>query len=360
MNTPVCRLLLALLALCSIPPAVFGHGYLKTPRSRNYAAYEDNRGEYQPWSANRKAVSETCGTTPPNPDIKNYDFLLHTGVQATYSSGQVVDFDVDMTAHHKGHFVLKACVVPPGQRATQACFDRNPLRFISGHGANPHPNYPDRAYLPPANPPAASNGAHPLFPAPTGRWSYRYKFQLPPGLSGDLVLLQWHYIASNSCLPPGYNTYNWPAGWNPGNLPVCVDIPLYGSDSNGFVQAGRPEQFWNCAEVRILTGGGGPAPTPTPPPVGGSGSLTDWTFCSSSSQCRNGCCSRLYSNDGRLKCTPVGGFQASHCVTGGVTGGNSGSLGDWNFCTTNSQCRNGCCSNRYSNDGRMKCTPGGC
>ena len=31
----------------------------------------------------------------------------------------------------------------------------------------------------------------------------------------------------------------------------------------------------------------------------------------------NGCCSRLYSNDGRLKCTPVGGFQASHCVTGG-------------------------------------------
>lgn len=41
------------------------------------------------------------------------------------------------------------------------------------------------------------------------RWSYQYKFQLPQGLSGDLVLLQWHYIASNSCLPPGYNTYNW-------------------------------------------------------------------------------------------------------------------------------------------------------
>ena len=109
-------------------------------------------------------------------------------------------------------------------------------------------------------------------------------------------------------------------------------------------------------------GGGGQVPTPTPPPAGGSGSLGDGTFCSSSSQCRNGCCSRLYSNDGRLKCTPVGGFQASHCVTGGVTGGggSSGSLGDWAFCTTNSECRNGCCSNRYSNDGRMKCTPGGC
>jgi mannan endo-1,4-beta-mannosidase len=132
-----------------------------------------------------------------------------------------------------------------------------------------------------------------------------------------------------------------------------------------------------------VTGGGGPAPTPTPPPtppprsaptptpppVGGIGSLGDWTFCSSSSQCRNGCCSRLYSNDRRLKCTPVGGFQASHCLTGGggpaptptpPPVGGIGSLGDWNFCTTNSQCRNGCCSNRYSNDGRMKCTPGGC
>jgi hypothetical protein len=267
MNTPVCRLMLALLALCSIPPAVFGHGYLKSPRSRNYAAWQDGRGEYEPWSANRKQSWETCGTIVNGPVSRNYDFLP-TGVQATYSSGQVIDVDVDMTAHHKGHFVLKACAISPGQTATQACFDRSPLRFISGENANPHPNYPDRAYLPPANPPRATNGGHPQM-ANGGRWSYRYKFQLPQGLIGDLVLLQWHYIASNSCLPPGYNTYNWPAGWNPGNLGECVDIPLYGSDSGGFVQAGRPEQFWNCAEVRI-TGGGVPAPTPTPPVGGGT------------------------------------------------------------------------------------------
>ena len=140
------------------------------------------------------------------------------------------------------------------------------MRFISGENANADPNYPDRAYLPPPNPPRAPNGEHPQFPS-GGHWSYKYKFQLPQGLSGNLVLLQWHYIASNSCLPPGYNTYNWPAGWNPGNLGACVDIPLHGSDSSGMVQAGRPEQFWNCAEVRIT---GGSAPTPTPP-VGGGG-----------------------------------------------------------------------------------------
>ncbi len=264
MNTPAC--LLAFLALFSIPAAVFGHGYLKSPRSRNFAAFEDRRGEWEPQSANRKSATETCGTI----NARNYDFLP-SGVQATYSSGQTVDFEIVMTAHHKGHFELKACPISPGQTATQACFDRNPLRFVSGENANPDPNYPFRAYLPPANPPAAENGA--------GLWPYRYRYQLPQGLTGDLVLLQWHYITANSCLPPGYNTYNWPAGWHPGNLPICVDIPADGARGGN-----RPEQFWNCAEVRI--GGGGPQPTPTPPSGTcgggnrGNGVCADRTCCS--------------------------------------------------------------------------------
>ena len=274
MNTPVC--LLAFLALFSIPSAVFGHGYLKSPRSRNFAAYQDGRGEYEPWSANRKPATGTCGTIA---GTRNYDFLP-SGVQATYSSGQIVDFDIDLTAHHKGHFVFKACPISPGQTATQACFDRNPLRFVSGMNANPHPSYPDRAYLPPANPPA-NNGAHPQF-ASGGRWSYRYQLQLPQGLSGDLVLLQWQYITANSCLPPGYNTYNWPAGWYPGNLATCVDIPADGSRGEN-----RPEQFWNCAEVRITSA---TPPTPTPPIGGGT--------CGGGNRgngvCANGqCCSRV-------------------------------------------------------------------
>ncbi|KAL3760952.1 hypothetical protein ACHAWU_009631 [Discostella pseudostelligera] len=41
--------------------------------------------------------------------------------------------------------------------------------------------------------------------------------------------------------------------------------------------------------------------------------LTDWTQCSTSSQCNNGCCSSKYSN-GVNKCTPVGGFRADICI----------------------------------------------
>jgi hypothetical protein len=32
---------------------------------------------------------------------------------------------------------------------------------------------------------------------------------------------------------------------------------------------------------------------------------------------------------------------------------------DWHFCDVSSQCLSGCCSKQYSDDGRLKCTPGG-
>ena len=146
------------------------------------------------------------------------------------------------TAHHKGHFTFKACPISSGQQPTQACFDANRLRFISGHGANFDPNYPDRAYIPPAPPGTqAANGS--------GRWDYQYRFQLPAGLSGDRVLLQWYYMTANSCTPDGYDRYNFPSGWHPGNLGACEYIP---SDGENYPGSGRrlPEQFWNCAEVR--------------------------------------------------------------------------------------------------------------
>jgi hypothetical protein len=47
-------------------------------------------------------------------------------------------------------------------------------------------------------------------------------------------------------------------------------------------------------------------------------SLGDWEFCSSSSQCSNGCCSNVYSDDGALKCTPLtGGFNPDICLDPG-------------------------------------------
>ncbi|PRP84963.1 hypothetical protein PROFUN_07348 [Planoprotostelium fungivorum] len=84
------------------------------------------------------------------------------------------------------------------------------------------------------------------------------------------------------------------------------------------------------------------------------GGKRDWEFCSSSSECNNGCCSSQYSGDGKTKCTPGG----SNCVSGGGGGGGHGSKSDWSMCSSDSECQNGCCSKQYSNDGQFKCTPG--
>jgi hypothetical protein len=216
------------LALLSIPPDVHAHGYLKSPRSRNWVARQENQ-EFCPHCLNRKPTTGTCGQS----GTRNYDTSTSgPRIEAVYNCGQTIDVDVTLTAHHKGHFVLKACPISsPGQAATQACFDANKLRFVSGEGANYDPNYPERAYIPPV-PPGTQNldgsGVNGYL------WNYRYRFQLPPQTSGDLVLLQWHYVTANSCLPPGYNAYQFPSGWHPGNLSVCGPLSLDGN--------GTPEQ----------------------------------------------------------------------------------------------------------------------
>ena len=88
--------------------------------------------------------------------------------------------------------------------------------------------------------------------------------------------------------------------------------------------------------------------------------LGDWSLCSSSSQCARGCCTSLWSNDGRLKCTPLSSgfsFTGNKCVgSSGSTSSGGGSLGDWSSCSSSSQCGSRCCSAKYS-QGLLKCTP---
>jgi hypothetical protein len=238
----------ALIALVSLPLGINGHGYLKSPRSRNYVAFEDGKWfplveadpmkEAEPQSANIGGTKGRCGVIA---DVRNYDSPknalgnpLTPRVQACYQPGQIIDVSVVLTAHHKGHFEFRACPIEPYGVATQGCFDAYPLKFISDtlYGANFDPNYPDRAYIPLST--AGYVG---------GTWSYSYKFQLPPGLSGDLVLLQWHYITANSCVHVGYDKYNWPVGpqWPSASdliVPNCGPLP---PDGNGVPEQVRAE-----------------------------------------------------------------------------------------------------------------------
>ena len=271
-------ILTALLGAHYASQVVNAHGYLKTPRSRNYYAsinskwwggtFSDPAPENCPHCLNIGGTEARCGKVGDH----NYDYptsalggVLAPTIQACYDKGSVIEVETILTAHHKGHFTFKACAISAGEVPTQECFNANPLTFVSDelYGANPDPLYPERAYIPRADYPGG------LIEQAGGEDVFRHKFRLPQDLVGDLILIQWHYITANSCTDVGYDTYDWPEGFYPGNVPVCDVIPPDGR--------GVPEQFWNCAEVEISNncGNGGSKPSTASPTAKPTKELTD-------------------------------------------------------------------------------------
>ena len=233
-------MLLVLLVLAVAPSATDGHGYLKTPRSRNYVAYQD--GVYWPLLESRPLIetepqSASTGTTCGIISGRNYDrpmnglgLPMSWNPQACYMPGGVIDVSVTLTAHHKGHFEFRACPISnQGDVPTENCFASFPLTFVSEtlmsyetrSPANPDPNHPERAYV-------NDND---------GELNYRYR--LPRGLGGKLVLLQWHYVTANGgCSHAGYQDYDWPVGWT---------RPINFTCSAGYANA---EQVRQCVRIQ--------------------------------------------------------------------------------------------------------------
>jgi len=254
---------LSLLLLLASTATVYvdAHGYLESPRSRNYVANQDGSWGTGDQSTPKKetcphclngggaASSGQCGIT----GNVNYDFppntsggVMPTNIQATYEKGQEIDVSVRVTAHHKGHFEFFVCPIEYGQAPTRECFWSHPLEYVRDlkYGAPKDPNYPYRAYIPPST---------------FGDLSYSYRLKLPSDVSGDLVLLQWWWVSANSCEAPGYDKYSFPAAWGSmGSLSTCNISP------DGTINGA--EQFWNCAEVQIFDSGS-PESSPTSAPT---------------------------------------------------------------------------------------------
>jgi len=82
------------------------------------------------------------------------------------------------------------------------------------------------------------------------------------------VMLQWRYVTGNSCMSPGYcchdnddyfDLYQNVSSWKRANTALCT----YPLDPTGATGTGKPELFWNCAEITILPSNGQPT-TPSP------------------------------------------------------------------------------------------------
>lgn len=284
----------AFATLLALPAAVYGHGYMNVPLSRNIYAYHHSISGnpidvvgvplYQttPQAMNRN--TGVCGKDQDAPGI-DYDEWIDTQgnpmpsiSQATYGVGDIIEITTVLTAHHKGHIEVKAC--PMGRASTQECFDQYPLEFVSDllYGMPKDDNYPGRGHL------------HGL------KMDLNMQFKLPDDdtLTGSEVLLQWVYWTANSCNSLGYEDYfagnygavpespgepNWASGLD--DCPPESATPLAPLPNPELVGTLFPEVFINCAEVTITSEGGTTVPASNPtnlpsssPVAGSTGSPT--------------------------------------------------------------------------------------
>ena len=73
--------------------------------------------------------------------------------QASFVEEEIIDVEVVLSAHHKGHFVFKACPLSESETPDEACFDAHPLEFVSDelYSAPKDVAYPGRAYIAPSS-----------------------------------------------------------------------------------------------------------------------------------------------------------------------------------------------------------------
>ena len=221
-----------------------------------------------PHCLNRGGTLARCGILNPDSfDARNYDhpmsaigYTLPASSQASYIEGQVITVEVFLSAHHKGHMIFSACPATD-EAPTQECFDQHRLRFVKDefYGAPVDTNFPHRVMVAPFTHPDRKSAYEDQF-SPETTMFFRFQLELPPNLSGQLVLLQWYYVSANSgCTHEGYDQYPWPQTWIRSSvkgtynfnaeLENCSDVlpPDGKQESHGM----SPEQFWNCAEISI-------------------------------------------------------------------------------------------------------------
>jgi hypothetical protein len=198
-----------------------------------------------------------CGDNPGESNYmlggKIYGSPPGGDVQATYTSGQSIDINVIITAHHMGWCQFYLC--DKGDALSQDGLNK---RMLLRDPNDPSISPVDASFL----------GRYYIIPTCYGTemsMNQTVRYKLPEGLTCTNCVLQWYWVTANSCHGGGYTGVNFPTlsgaclgdggstGWYPRANSACVDNPgIY------------PEEFWNCADVRIVAASG-----PTPPPTTG-------------------------------------------------------------------------------------------
>jgi len=134
---------------------------------------------------------------------------------------------------------------------------------------------------------------------PTQTEVHRMRYKITTGLRCPHCTLQWYWSTGNTCLYDGlyfsYFSKMAAAGWRASEwCGACVSGSSCAGKCCGQASGKFGEEFWNCADIRVLAEGERPptepvtpAPQPTPPPAN---CLAAWRQCGGGSHTGPTCC----------------------------------------------------------------------
>jgi len=262
-----------------LPALAQGHAYIYYPPMRG-GAFGNPDNSYCP---------QCLGSVDlPMPTCGNDAFLnVASGPVTTFTAGQRVEFDIKVTAHHKGHFQFRLC----DQTMSSAVGDlADQEDCLNGHvleRVRPEEIHSDCQPDDSRGDCQPFDGANPSYwylpPKVNGSMTadYTFTYKLPDGVTCEKCTLQWWWSSANSCTPhpDAYQCYfqNMQAlGWNAAAWcnGACSFSGTCPASQGASVLCG--EQFKNCADVQITASGSGgtsqtteqgtAAPTPAPAP----------------------------------------------------------------------------------------------
>lgn len=204
----------------------------------------------------------------------------------TYARGGTLTLSMYIVKNHGGFMVLHVCdVARCGGEISTACFTdghcRRLERVTSGEGLqggcrSDRPN--DCAPVDPAHP------YRYVIPCPAARERKQFiggmdggaVFRLPSDLTCEHCVVHWYWVTANACNPPGLAAYfegrHAPVWKNTCRPPREGGYKRQiGTCGDGTNRNDWPEEYYQCADIRINDVGGGssredgssPAPTPT-------------------------------------------------------------------------------------------------
>eukprot|EP00903_Cladosiphon_okamuranus_P008201 g7896.t1 len=199
---------------------------------------------------------------PYSTDSNKFDVLR------SYVSGGSITIDTIIVIHHGGHLEVSVCdtsdsSLNPGGVPTQECFNKYPLDRDPSDDSSPiDPNYSGRYYVQPRCQAQATVEQDHVDNLEMPGFRMLMKYKLPEGLTCTHCVVQIHYLTGHVCPHIGYAEYE-PESW-PGSCAQkksdWVKEDTIVDDVCGTAIHAYPEEFWQCSDIEIVSGGGAPMP----------------------------------------------------------------------------------------------------